>query len=560
MNIRRRFLTTVATAFVVGSLLSGVPQAQAASGYNALAGSRLYDSRSFTAFNSGETRTLTVAGSGGVPAGATGVVLNVTAVSPSVGGYFTVWPTGQSQPGTSNVNFRAGDTVPNAVVVQLGAGGAINLFNFGGTAHMLVDVAGYFEGGFTGVTPTRLLDTRSAPATANDQVVQVAGRAGIPTSGVAGVMLNVTVVTPAQSGYTTVHPDGTPQPNASNLNFVANEVVANAVGVGLGSNGSVRISHESPGVAHYLVDVVGYFPSGSYVSTSPTRVFDTRKGAGGKGLIRDGESFVVAVTGVAGLPTTGVGAVLANVTVTGPSRSGYATVWPNGVGKPNTSVVNFSANQTKPNLAVLTLGDAGAVNVFVSSGSTHVLIDVLGYFPGVTSGAGAAAPPIPVPTIGNANLNEWNTFRTNGRTCANGTYAPTTRLKLDDTLQSIAQANSNAAAAAGANLPIADATVMMSEYRGLIPPDFDWFVLSGPASEGVTSALAYLATVTTSSYCPSIFGANIDAGVGVAVSSTGRKYFTFLMNTPSYASTFTPANVPGAIRLDRQQLPPVDMP
>ncbi len=548
MKLKRYVLAATAAVSLVASV-AVTPTAQAATGYNALAGSRVYDSRSATAFTNGETRSITVAGVGGVPADATAVVLNVTAVSPSAGGYLTVWPTGQLKPGTSNVNFKPGDTVPNAVVVQLGAGGKIDVFNFGGTTQVLVDVSGYFIGGFIGVTPTRLLDTRSGAPTANDHVVQIAGQAGIPATGVEGVMVNVTVVSPGQPGYTTVHPDGVAQPNASNLNFLANEVVANAVGVGLGANGAIRVSHESFGPAHYLVDVFGYFPTGSFVSVNPTRVFDSRKASGGRGLLRDGESYVVAVAGVAGVPNTGVGAVLANITVTGPTRGGYVSVWPNGVAQPNTSVLNFSATQTKPNLAVLTLGAAGAVNVFVSTGSTNVLIDVLGYFPGTTSTDGAVAPPLPVPTLNNTSLGQWNLFRSIPRTCTSGAYAAAVSLKLDDTMQSIAQSHSNAMAAAQVTSGILDATIVDSEYRGVTPNRSAWMVYSGASNSTASDALVALAATATDS-CATIFRGDVDAGVAVATGANGRRYFTFLMNTPSYAATFAPTSVSGALLAD----------
>ena len=561
MRSVRRSLAVFSTIFIAAISVAVVPKAaQAATGYNALSGARLYDSRSFTPFANGETRTLVIAGSGGVPVNATAVVLNVTAVAPTASGFFTVWPAGQTRPGTSNVNFKPGDTVPNAVIVQLGSGGAVNLYNLGGSAHMLVDVAGYFEGGFIGVTPTRLLDTRSSLPTANDHVVLVAGQAGIP-SDVAGVVLNVTAVLPASPGYATVHPDGSPQPNASNLNFVGNEVVANAVAVGLGSNGSVRISHESPGVSHYLVDVFGYFPSGSYVAVSPTRVFDSRKGAGGRGLIRDGETFVMGVAGVAGIPASGVGAVLANITVTSPTRGGFVTVWPNGIAKPNTSVLNFSAGQTKPNLAVITLGNAGAINVYVSSGSAHVLIDVLGYFPGTTSAAAASAPPAPIaPTITNSGVSEWNAFRASGRSCAAGFYGVAQPVKPDDTLQAIAQAHSNNMAAAQSGISIADATITGSEYRGLLPPDFDWVILSGDASSTVTAALQFLSTVTSFDYCSIVYSVTSDAAVATSVSANGRKFFTFVLNTPSFPSMFTSTGSPGLIRPNREPRALVEMP
>jgi Tol biopolymer transport system component len=41
------------------------------------------------------------------------------------------------------LNFTAGQTVPNAVTVKVGSGGAVNLFNSSGCTHSIVDVVGY---------------------------------------------------------------------------------------------------------------------------------------------------------------------------------------------------------------------------------------------------------------------------------------------------------------------------------------------------------------------------------------------------------------------------------
>ena len=57
-------------------------------------------------------------------------------------GYVTVYPCGQPVPTASNLNFVAGDTIPNAVVTSLGAGGKVCLFTFAPT-HLIVDVNGW---------------------------------------------------------------------------------------------------------------------------------------------------------------------------------------------------------------------------------------------------------------------------------------------------------------------------------------------------------------------------------------------------------------------------------
>lgn len=83
-----------------------------------------------------------VAGRGGVPAGAGAVMLNVTAVQPENDGYLTVWPCGSPQPVASNVNYRAGQVVPNAVLTKLGPAGTVCVYTHAAT-DVVIDVNGY---------------------------------------------------------------------------------------------------------------------------------------------------------------------------------------------------------------------------------------------------------------------------------------------------------------------------------------------------------------------------------------------------------------------------------
>jgi hypothetical protein len=90
---------------------------------------------------------LQVDGRGGVPAsGVSAVVLNVTVTQPTAGGYLTVWGDQTAQPTASNLNFSAGQTVPNLVVAPVGADGRVAFFNgSAGTVHLIADVAGYYR-------------------------------------------------------------------------------------------------------------------------------------------------------------------------------------------------------------------------------------------------------------------------------------------------------------------------------------------------------------------------------------------------------------------------------
>lgn len=95
------------------------------------------------------TLSLPVAGQGGVPAmnatvPPTAVVLNVTVTNPTAGSFLTVWPEGAVEPLASDLNYGAGQTVPNLVVVKLGANGSIDLFNGVGTTDVIVDVVGWY--------------------------------------------------------------------------------------------------------------------------------------------------------------------------------------------------------------------------------------------------------------------------------------------------------------------------------------------------------------------------------------------------------------------------------
>ena len=90
-------------------------------------------------------RDVVVGGLVGVPAGADGVVMNVTVVNPTAGSFLQLWPTGATQPTLgSSLNFNPGQIVPNAVTVKLGTAGRVQILNAVGKVDVIADVAGYF--------------------------------------------------------------------------------------------------------------------------------------------------------------------------------------------------------------------------------------------------------------------------------------------------------------------------------------------------------------------------------------------------------------------------------
>lgn len=121
---------------------------------------RLLDTRDGGAPNAGgSVVAVAVTGRAGVPAGATGVVLNLTAASPAAAGFVTVWPCDEPRPTASNLNVAAGVDRANLVLVAPDGDGEVCVFT-SSTTHVVVDVFGWLGDGFVGITPTRVLDTR----------------------------------------------------------------------------------------------------------------------------------------------------------------------------------------------------------------------------------------------------------------------------------------------------------------------------------------------------------------------------------------------------------------
>jgi hypothetical protein len=354
-------------------------------------------------FAPGSTRSLQITGFGGVPAGASAVIVNITAVATASDGHITVFPAGTARPTASNLNIeRAGQTRPNAAMVRLSAGGAIALFSSLRT-ELVVDVQGYFvpsqvtaDGRFRSLRPARVLDTRvgngwpSKVASGQTINVQIRGRGGVPSTHVAAVALNITHTQPSGGGHVTVFPTGSPAPTASNLNFLAGSTGANLVVVPVGSGG--RVSMRSTASTHLLADVAGYFTDGTvpagndglFVPRNPTRLEDTR--CPSCPLVPAGFAVPLRVDSTAGMPATGIAAAVYNLTGTQALGSGHLTGYPYRQGQPpNASNLNLERRgSTRANLAITQMGEAGSpaqafMLIFTSAGA-HIIVDLAGYF------------------------------------------------------------------------------------------------------------------------------------------------------------------------------------
>lgn len=348
------------------------------------------------------SRVLKVTGRAGVPAsGVDAVVLNVTVTRPTVGGHLTIWPAGQDRPTASNLNYLAGQTVPNLVVAKVGEDGYVEIANAAGEVDVIVDVAGWLPSGgdFTALQPGRLMDTRATGETVDGvgeatgalganttRSLDIVGRHGIPTAGVDSVVLNVTAVRPSTASHLTVWPTGQAKPTASNLNYAAGVVRPNLVVVKLGADGGINLANAA-GRVDVIVDVAGWFSStGGFTAITPARLQDTRPGgatidgqASGTGVVRAGAPRTLKVAGRNGIPAD-ARAVVLNVTAVRPSTASHLTVWPTGEGMPTASNLNFTAGTTVPNLVIAKVGANGSINISNAAGGVDVVVDVSGYW------------------------------------------------------------------------------------------------------------------------------------------------------------------------------------
>jgi hypothetical protein len=344
------------------------------------------------------TLNLTVTG-GSVPADATAVALNVTATGTTAASYLSVYPAGGTRPLVSNVNWAAGETVPNLVIVPVGSGGAVTFYNALGRTDVLADLEGYFApegvnstaGSYVPLTPSRISDTRpgSGEPNAGDTLgpgsilnVQVTGAGGVPSSGVTAALLNVTVTDTTSASFLTAYQNGAGQPVASSLNWAAGETVANRVVVPVSSTTGEISVYNALGRTDVVVDVDGYFTDGTalpsngsfFTPIAPIRLVDTRAG----GTLGAGGTYTAQISGQGGISSSATAAVL-NITATNTSASSFFTVYPAGV-RPPTSDLNWSPERTVANLTVATLSGTGTTEVFNAAGSADLIIDAFGYF------------------------------------------------------------------------------------------------------------------------------------------------------------------------------------
>ncbi len=348
-----------------------------------------------------------------VPPSASAYVLNVTAVGPTHGGNLRIadacQPGGSptrstAVPETSLVNYQVGQAIANTIVVPNTCGPAsagLRVYSDGSPVNVVVDVQGYYLGqqtqaGNTAFDPTpatRIADTRTALNTGGATSITpgshitiqvtgagvIPGNPGIPADAKA-VAINFTAIDPSNYGNLRVYPDGSPVPNASNINYIAGVDKAAFAVVDLPANGKINVYSDGATVG-LAADVFGYYPRTSNVVTAPpVRVFDSRNSVLLKANVR--VSFTVA--GKAGVPRDAQ-AVLVSVTAIHSARStgiGNLRIFPANAGLPYTSNINYLSPTTDvANFAIVKLSATGQLSLYSDGSPIHAAVDVLGYVP-----------------------------------------------------------------------------------------------------------------------------------------------------------------------------------
>jgi hypothetical protein len=352
----------------------------------------------------------------GIPANALAIVANATVVNfVSGGGYITLYPSSAARPNASNLNFTVSHIVPNSITVGLGNDGAFNIYSSAAT-DFIIDITGYYAPpSAVGLyyhplpAPLRLLDTRQGQAACDNPGAPLANN-GIRTvtahraclgrtipSSAKAIVGNATVVNFISGGfnYITLYPFGNSQPNASNLNFTANQIVPNAFTAGLSSDGKFNIF--SSGATDFIVDVAGYYSDDAVDANgqgllfkplpTPVRLLDTRPNqqaceAPAAPLGNDATLTLLAQRTCLGVtaPNTAK-AMVGNGTVVNLISTGFhwITLYPFGAALPTASNLNFTLNQIVPNAFVVGLSNDGKFNVY-SHASTDFIVDLTGYF------------------------------------------------------------------------------------------------------------------------------------------------------------------------------------
>lgn len=257
---------------------------------------------------------------------------------------------------------------------------------------------------FTALTPTRLIDTRSGLGTdarplGSGCTLTIDPHAPIDAT---AVVVNVTSVLPSINGFLTAYPCGAQRPLASIVPSVGDRIVAGTAVVPLGNDGKFCVFSST--ATDLVVDLTGIYQTGgsggqAFQPIAPVRRFDSRTGA----ILPAGTVVRVQIGGTPAAPPGATGAAV-TVHSTNALGPGFVTIWPCGVERPTTSILNATTGSSVTNHAQVGLDGYGGLCLFASN-SMHLVLDVSGWFgPGAGTVFHATMPQRVLDTRDNLGL------------------------------------------------------------------------------------------------------------------------------------------------------------
>jgi hypothetical protein len=284
------------------------------------------------------------------------------------------------------------------------------------TSYTYGSTVAFSQAPYTAVPPFRTCDTRPVgPGIGSNQcngigggpilqnqsrAVKVTGGA-VPSTATA-IVVNLAAIAPSQGTFLTLYPapaSSTP-PKTASVNPPAGAVISILVEVGIGTGGNIEV-YNNLGTVNVALDIEGYVDStsdGMFTSTAPTRICDTRPVAPGissnqcntgpgSGPIGPNSvlTFNVSASG-SPIPSSGVTAVVFNLTAINPSVRTVLTAYPGDLAShPTAANINIEAHKAVGNRVIVPVPAgcslaACTVKIFNSVGSVNVAVDVSGYF------------------------------------------------------------------------------------------------------------------------------------------------------------------------------------
>lgn len=221
-----------------------------------------------------------------VPAGATAVAYNISAVDTSARGWFAVTPGDAATYRSSTVNWPgAGDVIDNGQFVKLDANRQLKVFNgYGPPTNFVIEVLGYFTPSldaldgtyFHALDPARAYDSRvplpnpgPVPGASTRNVSVADGRnpqtgavnqPDVIPAGTPSIVYNITATNTTNRGWYSVTPGNVAVQNTSSINWPsANNVVANGLTVAIDDQRAINVRSGSPSQTDLVIDLFGYF-------------------------------------------------------------------------------------------------------------------------------------------------------------------------------------------------------------------------------------------------------------------------------------------------------------